>query len=673
MAPPSRPYVGVLSLSSGYTLVEISMEERSVRVSERLTAESVACRLSAYPPADPLLYVPSMSEYESALGRDGVYSLPFLPSRKETSDAGPGCRLRTKIVPPTVAGVGDIERTKNTILSALLRLTDHVSAQHERPVSVDDFVLLSTSTKDPLNSTQTNPLSLETAKQLGLMDDQSIPSLISRLLPPSAPAATRRFLRRFLLTPPPPIVGDAMRELVAFLHDSRMAMPPLGVPPVGRLLALLRAGQASADVYGDILQALNIILVLDIFGSESAAVRSLMILLEHETGMAADPTSLRARCSAAVAAIEDVISPFHHAQPDRTSRSESDFISNFGRVIPGAFFERNEAIWRGRVRREASPASYEKVERAAETLAAAVAEDFWGLELGAADTLESDFPESKSPIVQDIFNNIFALRELPVHADAASKAKYIHPRDRFGKLLRNRYTTEAVQDALSDYIAASEAAKRDVSSVLLTLSQKLYDQGHIPAIVQASHANLILSSALYHAAKARSLGWNLVSISEPDSNEDSAGYLNGVWPYWIDRAEAVANSFQLNGMWLLTAPNMAGKSSLLRSTASVALLSICGLAAPVKEGSTMRRFDHIFVRGASSDVPCKYRLHLFPVTFLCIPLLIISRSSAENKSAFGAEMGKLLSYKLASCSLVLPYSILHNSHFLFCQLTSPVF
>jgi hypothetical protein len=55
----------------------------------------------------------------------------------------------------------------------------------------------------------------------------------------------------------------------------------------------------------------------------------------------------------------------------------------------------------------------------------------------------------------------------------------------------------------------------------------------------------------------------------------------------------------------------------MRSTATAALLTICGLCAPFSSRSTVRRFDHIFVRGASSDVP------------------------SEHKSAFGAEMGDI--------------------------------
>ena len=70
-------------------------------------------------------------------------------------------------------------------------------------------------------------------------------------------------------------------------------------------------------------------------------------------------------------------------------------------------------------------------------------------------------------------------------------------------------------------------------------------------------------------------------------------------------------------MWILTAPNMSGKSTLMRSTAAAALLTACGLCAPLGPGSKVRRFDTLFVRGASADVP------------------------TEQKSAFGAEMGDI--------------------------------
>jgi DNA mismatch repair ATPase MutS len=87
----------------------------------------------------------------------------------------------------------------------------------------------------------------------------------------------------------------------------------------------------------------------------------------------------------------------------------------------------------------------------------------------------------------------------------------------------------------------------------------------------------------------------------------------------MDRSESVSNSFELDGMFLLTAPNMSGKSTLMRSTAAAAHMINAGLCAPVKPGSSVRRFDSIFLRGASADVP------------------------TEDKSAFGAEMGDVAS------------------------------
>ncbi|KAL7565938.1 hypothetical protein ACA910_008398 [Epithemia clementina (nom. ined.)] len=94
-----------------------------------------------------------------------------------------------------------------------------------------------------------------------------------------------------------------------------------------------------------------------------------------------------------------------------------------------------------------------------------------------------------------------------------------------------------------------------------------------------------------------------------------------MWPYWKKKGShehpAVTNTVDLTGMWLLTAPNMSGKSTLMRSAAASALLSVCGFCAPVGAGSHLHRFGSLFVRGASEDVP------------------------SEGKSAFEAEMDEI--------------------------------
>jgi DNA mismatch repair ATPase MutS len=386
-------------------------------------------------------------------------------------------------------------------------------------------------------------------------------------------------------------------------------------PPLGKLLSLLRAGQASAQVFGELLKVLHgTIAVLETFEREPQVLDSLLMLIEYESGLAADSSSLRKRCADAIESIENVLSPIHHTGSyTSVMLQKTDVFSDSLNVIPQSFFERNEASWRGRVHEEAVAEAYHAVGECAKKLAEVVAEDFWGSSIQNSSNREN----IRNPVVQDIFNNLIALKEIPKFRSGNDKGKYFHPRDRNGKLLKTRYTTEDVQSALADYIAACDAACKEVSSVLVQLSRTLHDGGHLPAIVQASHANLVLSCAYFHACQANRLGWNVAESFEPTHEKECAISLKGVWPYWINKSNAVANSFGLSGIYLLTAPNMSGKSTLMRSTAAVALLTACGLCAPVESGSEVRRFDNIFVRGASSDIP------------------------TEQKSAFGAEMGDI--------------------------------
>lgn len=60
-------------------------------------------------------------------------------------------------------------------------------------------------------------------------------------------------------------------------------------------------------------------------------------------------------------------------------------------------------------------------------------------------------------------------------------------------------------------------------------------------------------------------------------------------------------------MFLLTGPNMAGKSTLLRSTCAVALLAACGLAAPAAPSTTVPYIDAFMLRNFAADSPIEGR------------------------------------------------------------------
>jgi predicted GIY-YIG superfamily endonuclease len=617
--PSARPYMGVVHSASGYAIVEVALEERTVRVTERVTAEAVACRLASYPPADPLFYIPSMAE--ESMGMMEKKTFPFLPSRWDTDRDGPGAVHRISVLAPSVymptprEGVSDIQRFKQCVVSALLKTVESEAGTAGKKLSHDDFTIVSLDITQHSGVTYTNPLYVETASQLGLMGDPTIPPLVKYLVPDTAPNPTRRFLRRWLLTPPPPTVASSMSNLVGYLKEESPAMPNFEIPPIGKVLSLIRAGQASAEVFREVLVSLystvNVIetCLLDERGKE--VMLSLINILRYESGIDASPGNLANRCLDAAQVIEEVVNTFDSTYGQLSYEDEISDHAN--EIVPPAFFERNEAPWRGRIKPEASLEAYALVQKAAASLLKAVATDFWGA--SSIENMESA-KEIRSPIVQDIFNNMIHLKCVPGWTN--DKGKYYHPRDRNGKLLRNRYTTQAVEDATSSYIEACEFATASVGRVLTRLSDTLCETGHLPAITQAAHVNLILVTALQHASQANYLGWNLADIVElDDAIESTACELIDLHPYWMDNSEAVLNTFELDKLFLLTAPNMSGKSTIMRSAAAAALLTNCGFCAPVSQGSFVTRFDSIFVRGASSDIP------------------------TENKSAFGAEMGDI--------------------------------
>ena len=630
--PPPRPCVGIVHTASGYHMVECSLEERSVEYSERLTSEAVACRLAAYPPAEPLVYIPAPTETSPSLSflPRSTNSYPLAQRQIVESHLG-GYRLRTVIVPPHLLPTTDgpeSERYTHVIVDTLLKWNEKKQPQHDTTTHHDltaasrrrggkiptqrttpqDFTISQT-------TAHTNPLYLETANQLGLLQDPTIPPLIGSVLDEAAPAVTRRFLKRYLLVPPPPNVAQAMASVVRCLMDEKsnsVVLPRLSVPPLGKCLSLIRAGQASAAIYGELLHTLAVTRFVVVSQDHSLPVGDLLTLCSHESGMVAEHQSLRLRCEEAMAAIEAIICPSHHVEDEMLASQGGissmaftldDPMTNY-RYLPDSFVERNEYSWRGRVQRTVAAKAYDAVEEAGRRLDNAIARDF----------IVGD-ESNRALITQDIFNNLLVLKRVP---SVESSKKYTHPVDRFGKKLSTKYSTEDVEEALSDYVRACDRACEEVSSVLSNLAKTLEDDGHLVAIIQAAHMNLALSAAYHHAVKATKQNWHLAEILEPDVHTEGAtepiGTFVNLWPYWMPKQRAVSNTFDLKGMFLLTAPNMSGKSTLMRSSAAAALLSVCGLCAPLSEGSKIPRFDTLFLRGASADVP------------------------AENKSAFGAEM-----------------------------------
>lgn len=77
-------------------------------------------------------------------------------------------------------------------------------------------------------------------------------------------------------------------------------------------------------------------------------------------------------------------------------------------------------------------------------------------------------------------------------------------------------------------------------------------------------------------------------IAGDTEHQQPALQLVGLSPYWMDRATCALNPVQLRGIYLLTAPNMSGKSTLMRSVLVAALLANCGLCVPCDAATVPR-------------------------------------------------------------------------------------
>jgi hypothetical protein len=526
-----RPYVCVISSAAGFTLMEISRDERTIRILDRLTADAVACRLSAFPPVDPLFYLP----YDTPSSTKS--RLPFLPTRSDISLHGPGSRLRIQYLsfPPRqdIVGGVDIDIWKRFLLSELLKRPEiHDYELSERSDSFctltpDDFLVVGEK-----STGFAKPLSLETATQLGLMDERAIPNIVDHLLPDTAPVSNRRFLRRWLLTPPPVTVGDAMRSLVRYMMTSSKPLPPLVVPPIRNVLSLVRTGQASDRVLREVYESLTSVISVLYDLETCPEMDNLMTLINHECGFHVEPHDLRMRCVEAQRLISDVV-----------ALSPNESIPKIDSRIPVNYFIRNEATWRGKVEEHSISSAYKQVNDTRQKLVDCVQNDF----LGPIQFRQQD----KSPIVQDQHDNSFYLKEIP--SWVVDKQLYINPHDRNRKIIRNRYTTKEVESAMADYLDACQLALVAVQNQLAEISDKLIREGHLPTVIQAAHANLILSTISNHAVQANRNGWNIADCIENEHADGAiSGQIKDIWPYWMKSSEAVKNSFDLDGVFLLT-------------------------------------------------------------------------------------------------------------------------
>ncbi|KAG2492702.1 hypothetical protein HYH03_009115 [Edaphochlamys debaryana] len=163
---------------------------------------------------------------------------------------------------------------------------------------------------------------------------------------------------------------------------------------------------------------------------------------------------------------------------------------------------------------------------------------------------------------------------------------------------------------------------------------------HLLTLLAAAEVSIMATALAAHVERARAAGWNWPSMPPAPSAPWAPPRLSlpALAPYWLDRRDAVPNDVVLGAgrMALLTGPNMAGKSTILRSVAAAALLATCGLAVPA--GPSSPSSPLLSSPSPSSPSPPS-PLPLEAPWFAHVSLRNFSGDSPlEGKSAFAVEM-----------------------------------
>ena len=308
----NRPFVGIHgTVSNGYNLVEIRVDEQCVTQYSRLSEQAIMSLLSTNGYVEPIYLQNAASLRPYLLG-----------SRLQSADI------------QTLDGYS--ERDFAAIVLKRVGEASGFSDQHLanfRPSAQSD------------NSGRPRFIYPNTATQIGLSQlNPNVPSLVKSLLPPSHYAHSARFLKKWLSTPPPRLMADEMRNLCSILSDSELnATLPSNCRPflIGKAIQLLNTGQCNASVFREIRDCARGVGAMLEDAADGAGTNShlqrlvgpLLALTSHQTGLTCHEQSLkesaRAICSHVDGAIADAVTEDYHSFHPGNTNIHSDSKSKW--------------------------------------------------------------------------------------------------------------------------------------------------------------------------------------------------------------------------------------------------------------------------------------------------------------------------------------------------------
>lgn len=163
-----------------------------------------------------------------------------------------------------------------------------------------------------------------------------------------------------------------------------------------------------------------------------------------------------------------------------------------------------------------------------------------------------------------------------------------------------RFTTPALIELEKKIVGAVEQALSLEISLFQDLVEKVLV--HTSAIIETSQALAALDVSASHAHLAHERHYTKPLLDESLAFEIEGGRHPVVEALLPQGTPFIPNTCALTGLWLLTGPNMAGKSTFLRQNALIALMAHMGMYVPATRAH-IGLIDRIFSRvGASDDL-----------------------------------------------------------------------
>lgn len=450
------PLWGIMKTVGGYLACQVWLDEQRVLVSERLTAEAVRILMSESSYIEPIFVNPEAAE-DTALSP--------LPS--------------TSII----SGYSDQE-----FPSQVLR---RIEAMYQ--IDISSFQQLPIVSKN-----RPRMLYTSTALQIGLLPNKNVPALTPYLLPKLASAHSSRFLNRWILHPPPAELADHMQSLCRHLSQLPVSLPPCNPIPLGKVVSLLNAKQSNVVLIKDIRTNVAAVLyMLETVKSDPThpfrqVVDNVMPIVSFETGLSIPEEKLFAGCHRVVETIDAFID----------ASTDTDLITTDpkGR-IPENFFIQNENTFRGQISLSQPDISdlYARLNMATQQLLDAVNKDF-----SAEWEVVNDFHENAifakagkekpattrsrakkqttvsttAGVDAETNDSGSPSNSVSIEVPSAEPIKLMPARDRYGKPLPGRYTSEAVSRALAEYVELAEYAPEVVVQLLQVIKFSLSILSH---------------------------------------------------------------------------------------------------------------------------------------------------------------------------------------------------